>query len=84
MLTYRATDLLNRGEREADLEVSMARLFGAEFIRRAANECVQVFGGYGLMSEYWIARIVLGIHGFGIGAGTQEIQREIIAKRTIG
>jgi len=84
LLTYRATDLLNRGEREADLEVSMARLFGAEFIRRAANECVQVFGGYGLMSEYWIARIVLGIHGFGIGAGTQEIQREIIAKRTIG
>jgi hypothetical protein len=24
------------------------------------------------------------VHGFGIGAGTQEIQREIIAKRRIG
>jgi len=84
MLTYRATDLLNRGEREADTAVSMARLFAAEFIRRAAIECAQVFGGYGLMDEYWIARVVVGVHGFGVGAGTQEIQREIIAKRLIG
>lgn len=80
MLTYRATDLLNRGTQEASAAVSMARLFAAEFIRRAATECVQVFGGYGLMEEYWIARAVIGVHGFGIGAGTQEIQREIIAK----
>ena len=84
MLTYHATDLLNRGEREAEVAVSMARLFGAEFIRRSAIECVQVFGGYGLMNEYWIARAVLGIHGFGIGAGTQEMLREILAKRMIG
>lgn len=84
MLAYRATDLLNRGEREAEVAVSMARLFAAEFIRRAATECAQVFGGYGLMDEYWIARAVQGVHGFGIGAGTQEIQREIIAKRLIG
>ncbi len=84
MLTYRATDLLNRGDSEAEVAVSMARLFAAEFIRRAAIECAQVFGGYSLMDEYWIARAVLGVHGFGIGAGTQEIQREIIAKRRIG
>lgn len=84
LLMYRATDLLNRGDPEADTVVSMARLFAAEFIRRAATECVQVFGGYGLMSEYWIARAVLGVHGYGIGAGTQEIQREIIAKRRMG
>ncbi len=50
----------------------------------AALECVQVFGGYGLMDEYWIARAVIGVHGFGIGAGTQEIQREIVAKRILG
>ncbi len=80
MLAYRATDLLNRGAQEASAAVSMARLFAAEFIRRAATECVQVFGGYGLMEEYWIARAVIGVHGFGVGAGTQEIQREIIAK----
>lgn len=84
MLTYRATDLLNRADPEADATVSMARLFAAEFIRRAATECAQVFGGYGLMDEYWIARAVIGVHGFGVGAGTQEIQREIIAKRRIG
>ena len=84
MLAYRATDLLNQGAQEASTAVSMARLFAAEFIRRAATECVQVFGGYGLMEEYWIARAVIGAHGFGIGAGTQEIQREIIAKRIFG
>lgn len=84
MLTYRATDLLNRADREADATVSMARLFAAEFIRRIATECAQVFGGYGLMEEYWIARAVIGVHGFGVGAGTQEIQREIIARRRIG
>lgn len=84
MLAYRATDLLNKGDREADTAVSMARLFAADFIRRAATECVQVFGGYGLMDEYWIARAVIGVHGFGVGAGTQEVQREIIARRLIG
>jgi citronellyl-CoA dehydrogenase len=83
-LTFWATDLLNRGEQEAETAVSMARLFAAEFIRRAAMECAQVFGGYGLMEEYWIARAVQGVHGFGVGAGTQEIQREIIARRKIG
>lgn len=36
------------------------------------------------MDEYWIARAVSGVHGFGVGVGTQEIQREIIAKRIIG
>lgn len=84
MLTYRATDLLNQSSQEASKAVSMARLFAAEFIRRAAIECAQVFGGYGLMDEYWISRAVIGVHGFGVGAGTQEIQREIIAKHIFG
>jgi len=81
LLMYIATDLLNQGHREAEVTVSMARLFGAEFIRRAAVECAQVFGGYSMMEEYWIARAILGIHGFGVGAGTQEILREIISRR---
>lgn len=84
MLAYRTTDLLNRGDREADVAASMARLFAAELIRRVATDCAQIFGGYGLMEEYWIARAISGVHGFGVGAGTQEIQREIIAKRLIG
>ncbi|RMD85634.1 MAG: acyl-CoA dehydrogenase family protein, partial [Candidatus Dadabacteria bacterium] len=84
LLTYYATDLMCRRDPRAEEYVSMAKLFAGELYKRLAAECDQVFGGYGCMDEYFVARASGGISGFAIGAGTSEIMREIIARRRLG
>lgn len=83
-LTWYATELLCAGDSQAEVYVSMAKLVAGELFKRFAAECDQVFGGYGCMEEYLVARASGGISGFAIGAGTSEIMREIIARRWIG
>ncbi len=84
LLTYYATDLMCRQDPRAEEYVSMAKLHAGELYKRLAAECDQVFGGYGCMDEYFVARASGGISGFAIGAGTSEIMREIIARRRLG
>jgi citronellyl-CoA dehydrogenase len=81
MLTYRAADQLCSGDPEAEVSVSMAKLYGAEMARRVVIDCGQAFGGYGMMAENYVARCTRGIQNWGIGAGTSEIMREIISRR---
>jgi citronellyl-CoA dehydrogenase len=81
MLAYRATDQLCSNDPEAEVSVSMAKLYGAEMARRVVIDCGQAFGGYGMMAENYVARCTRGIQNWGIGAGTSEIMREIISRR---
>jgi len=81
-LTYHACDLLNRGLPEAEAAVSMAKLFACENARPVVAECYQVFGGYAFMEEYPIARLYRDTAALTIGAGTSEIMREIIARKS--
>lgn len=81
LLTYYATDRLTARDPEAQVYTSMAKLFASEFAKRAAIECVQVFGGLGCMRECYVGRAASGVAGFSVGAGTSEILREIIAKQ---
>ncbi len=84
ILTYYATELLCADHPAAEVYVSMAKLFAGELFKRLAAECNQLFGGYGCMEEFFVARATGGISGFAIGAGTSEVMREIIARRWIG
>jgi alkylation response protein AidB-like acyl-CoA dehydrogenase len=61
-------------------EASMFKLFVSEVARRAANEAVQIHGGYGFMMEYPVARAFRDYKVMEIGDGTSEIQKIIIAK----
>ena len=83
-LTWYSTELMCAGDLQAEVSVSMAKLFAGELFKRLAPESDQVFGGYGCMEEYFVARATGGISGFAIGAGTSEVMREIIARRGIG
>jgi citronellyl-CoA dehydrogenase len=78
-LTYRALDLLNRGER-CVREISMAKLYTTELSQRVAYDCMQMFGGFGYTTEYPIGRAWRDVRLNTIGAGTSEIMKEIIAK----
>jgi citronellyl-CoA dehydrogenase len=80
-LTYRAADQLVSGDPQGEVTVSMSKLFGAELIRRLVLDCAHAHGGYGFMKENYVARCSRGVQNWGIGAGTSEVMREIIAKR---
>lgn len=81
-LTYLACDRLNRTA-SAQKEVSMAKLYACELVKRVAETVLQLHGGYGYMEEYPVCRFYRDVAAFGIGAGTSEVMREIIAKEAI-
>ncbi len=78
-LTYHAAWLAGRGEK-AVMESSMAKLVTTELGKRVADECLQMFGGYGFMEEYPMARFYRDARAATIAAGTSEIMREIISR----
>ncbi len=78
-LTYRALDLMNRGER-AVREITMAKLFTSDLSQKVTYDCMQIFGGFGYTTEYGISRMWRDARLNTIGAGSSEIMKEIIAK----
>ena len=80
LLSYQAADLLDQGEPAGDLAVSMAKLYAAEAVQFVAGEILQLHGGSGQMEESPIPRYYRDVAAFSIGAGTSEIQREIISR----
>ncbi|MGK0314315.1 MAG: acyl-CoA dehydrogenase [Saprospiraceae bacterium] len=61
-------------------ESSMAKLLATELSDKVMTQCLQMFGGYGYMEEYKIARMFRDSRVGTIGGGSSEIMREIIAK----
>ncbi len=61
-------------------QVSMAKWWITEMANRTAYQCQQLYGGYGYMEEYPIARHYRDLRVSAIYAGTNEIMKSIIAK----
>lgn len=59
---------------------SMAKLWGSEAQGRVVDACVQLFGGYGYMNEYLIARMYADARVQRIYGGTSEIMKEVISR----
>lgn len=83
LLTLRAAQLRDRGE-DNTLEVSMAKLFGAQMAQRVTDWAVQVHGGYGFSGEFDVERYYRDARILGLYEGTNEIQKLIIAERLLG
>lgn len=79
---YNICRMLNNNQK-ITMESAIAKLFCSEVAHIAANHCVQILGGYGLMKEYEAERYYRDQKLLEIGEGTSEIQRLIIA-RAIG
>jgi alkylation response protein AidB-like acyl-CoA dehydrogenase len=80
LLTYRAAFLKDRGERTT-LESSMAKLYASEIAVKAADDCVQIHGGYGFVKDYPAEKYFRDVKLTTIGEGTSEIQRLVIARQ---
>jgi acyl-CoA dehydrogenase len=59
---------------------SMAKLWLTEMQGRVIDRCVQLFGGYGYMWEYPVARAFANARGQRIYGGSNDIMKEIIAR----
>jgi alkylation response protein AidB-like acyl-CoA dehydrogenase len=82
LLTYRAAQLRDRGSRTTR-ESSMAKLFASEAAVKAADDCVQIHGGYGFVKDYPAEKYFRDVKLLTIGEGTSEIQRLVIARQLL-
>ncbi|HLZ61174.1 MAG TPA: acyl-CoA dehydrogenase family protein [Ktedonosporobacter sp.] len=79
LMYYKAAWLQMQGQ-PYSREASMAKLFASEMAKRAADQAVQIHGGYGFMDEYPVSRYWRSVKVNEIGEGTSEVQRMVIAK----
>ncbi len=61
-------------------QASIAKLYSSEMAVTNAREATQIFGGYGFMNEYPVARMWRDAKILEIGEGTSEVQRMLIAR----
>ncbi len=64
-------------------EAAMAKLLATQLTDKVMTECLQMFGGYGFMEDYPMARMFRDARLGQIGGGTSEIMCEIISKMII-
>ena len=62
-------------------EVSMAKWWVTELLKRVSSQCLQLHGGYGFMLEFPVATDYADAAVQSIYAGTNEIMKVIIARR---
>ncbi len=85
-LTYEAAAMkdagLDQGPRRQEFKraASVAKLYASESAVTATRIATQVFGGYGFMEEYPVARFYRDAKILEIGEGTSEVQRMLIAR----
>jgi alkylation response protein AidB-like acyl-CoA dehydrogenase len=82
LLTYQAAWLKDQGRRMT-LESAMAKLYSSEIAVRAAEDCVQMHGGYGFVKDYPAEKYFRDVKLLTIGEGTSEVQRLVIARQLL-
>ena len=78
-LTYDTALAWERGEYPVK-QISMAKLYGGVVVNRVMNTCLQIFGGFGYAEGSGIERAWRDTRLLRIGAGTDEVMREVISK----
>ena len=64
-------------------EAAQAKLFASEIAEKAANEAVQIFGGYGFIKDFPVEKFYRDVKLLTIGEGTSEVQRMVIARHML-
>ncbi|WP_354645120.1 acyl-CoA dehydrogenase family protein [Kitasatospora camelliae] len=83
LLTWRVADRIERGLPVAT-ESSTAKLFASEAAVRAANNALQVFGGYGFIDEYPVGKYLRDARVMTLYEGTSQIQKLLIGRSLTG
>ena len=83
LLTWRAAALKERGE-PFSAEAAMAKLFASDAAMKASRDCIQIFGGYGYLTDFPAERHYRDAKITEIYEGTSEIMKLVIAADTLG
>jgi alkylation response protein AidB-like acyl-CoA dehydrogenase len=83
MLVWQVADLVDRGQPFAT-EASIAKLYASEMAVRAANNALQVFGGYGYIDEFPVGKHLRDARVTTVYEGTSQVQRLIIGRALTG
>ncbi|MGV9413925.1 acyl-CoA dehydrogenase family protein [Nocardia sp. NPDC003693] len=83
LLAWRVADLVERGK-PFGTEASVAKLFASEAAVKAANNAIQVFGGYGYIDEYPVAKYLRDARVLTLYEGTSQIQKLLIGRALTG
>lgn len=82
LMTYEAARHREEGPAQRPL-FAMAKLFASEHAVRHAEDAIQIFGGYGYMTEYGVERLLRDAKITEIYEGTSEIMRWVIASHLL-
>jgi alkylation response protein AidB-like acyl-CoA dehydrogenase len=83
LLTWRVADRIERGLPFAT-ESSVAKLFASEAAVRAANNALQVFGGYGYTDEFPVGKLLRDARVMTLYEGTSQIHKLLIGRALTG
>lgn len=86
-LTYDAAKMWDMGlmqGKEASMMAAKAKLQSAQMATQVALDAIQILGGYGYTREFPVERYMRDAKLMEIGAGTNEINRLIIARQMLG
>jgi alkylation response protein AidB-like acyl-CoA dehydrogenase len=82
LLTFQAADLKNK-HLPMTRQAAMAKYYASEVAVRAANDAVQIFGGYGYTKDFPVEKFYRDSKLCTIGEGTSEIQKIVIAREVL-
>lgn len=82
LLVMRAAWLRDQGK-PFTKEAAMAKLFASEVAERVCFNALQIHGSYGYSAEFPVERMYRDQRLMSIGEGTSQIQRMVIARRTL-
>ena len=82
LLTYRAAAMKDEGKRTTR-ESAIAKLFASEIAVRAAEDGVQIFGGYGFVKDYPVEKLYRDAKIGQIYEGTSNMQLALIARQLL-
>ena len=71
---------LKDAQRPCLKEAAMAKLFASEMAERVCSDAIQVFGGYGYVSDFPVERIYRDVRVCQIYEGTSEVQKILIGR----
>jgi butyryl-CoA dehydrogenase len=82
-LVYAAAAAVEQGHPATSKMAAMAKCFATDVAMEVATDAVQVFGGYGFMEDYPIAKCFRDAKILQIYEGTNQIQRIVIARHLV-
>lgn len=83
LLVYEAAFMAEKGDEKTPMFASMAKCFATDVAMKVTTDSVQILGGHGYMKDHPVERMMRDAKLLQIYEGTNQIQRNIIAKHLL-